>query len=73
MFRWFHTGQKQNLRNYLSYEQLIALSADKSLDTEETQQKKLILNTTNLPAEVTGIRCTDDGVVLDDTVLQEVF
>lgn len=73
MFRWYHIGQKQNIGNYLSYEQLIALSTDKRLDAEETQEKKMIPNTVNFPAKVTGIRHTDDGDVLDDTVLQEAF
>lgn len=73
MFRWYHIGCKPNIGNYLSDEQVIALSRDKRLDTGETQEKKIIPSTVNFPAKVTGIRHTDHGDVLDYAVLQEAF
>ena len=73
MFRWHRTGQKKNIGNYLSYEQLTALSTDKRLDTGESQEKKMIPNTVNFPVKVTGIRHTGHGDVLNNTALQEAF
>lgn len=59
--------------NNFFYEQLIALSTHKRLDTEETQEKKMVPNMVNFPTQVTGIRHRDKSDVLDDTVLRDDF
>lgn len=64
--------QEQNIAKYMYYEKLIALSPDKRLETEETQEKKTVSSTVNFPAKVMDIRHTDDDNVLEDS-LQKAF